>query len=273
MKITEIKKDAKIKLTGNYFKCCSSSLLYFLLVTLITFLQSLAANKISNSIVLALVQAIFLLISWIFSYGIISNLLELVDIKTNSITDFINIALLNSVKTTKIGFRIIIKILAPLLIFIFSLLFWAGTYMAKINKTNFLCFNKDLVLLATCILIGAFIVFLYFIIKYSLVDYTFYNNPEMTEKDIVEKSKKLMKGNLLKYVGLLLSFFHWFLIGALILLVLNIFIESRFLTPFMIFFYSLLRPYIVVSKQEFYRELDDVKEVKIDKKEEKDGSK
>ena len=92
----------------------------------------------------------------------------------------------------------------------------------------------------------------------------------MAEKDIVEKSKKLIKGNILKYIGLLLSFFHWFLIGALILMLLNSFIEARFLTPFIIFFYSLIRPYIVVSKQEFYKELDDVEEVKIEKE---DGSK
>ena len=49
MKITEVKKAAKLKLSGNYLKCCSSSLLYFLLVTLITYLQSVVANSIKNS--------------------------------------------------------------------------------------------------------------------------------------------------------------------------------------------------------------------------------
>ena len=269
MKITDVKKAAKIQLSG---------LLYFLLVTLITFVQTKAANLIENSIVLALIQTIFLIISWIFSYGIIANLLELVEIKTNSITNFINIAIINFVKTTKIGFKIILKVLAPLLIFIFSLFYWVGTYTAKLNNVNFLCFYKNLVPLASCILTLSLILLIYFVIKYSLVDYTFYNNPEMKEKDIVEKSKNLIKGNILKYIGLLLSFFHWFLIGALILMILNIFIEARFLTPFIIFFYSLLRPYIVVSKQEFYKELDDVKEVKVEKekkseKVKEDGSK
>ena len=131
MKITEVKKAAKIKLSGNYLKCCSSSLLYFLLVTLITFLQSKSTAIIENSVLLAIVQAIFLLISWIFNYGIIANLLELVDLKTNSITNFINIALKNFVKTTKIGFLIILKILAPLLVFIFALFYWTGTCIAQ----------------------------------------------------------------------------------------------------------------------------------------------
>lgn len=265
MKIAEIKKSAKLKLTGNYLKCCSSSLLYFLLITLITFAQSKSSELIKSSILLALVQAIFLLINWIFSYGIIANILDLVNIKTNSITNFINIAIKNYIKTTKIGFRILLKILIPLIVFVFTAFYWMGTVMAKINKVNFLCFNKGLVPLATCIWIMAGIALIYFILKYSLVDYTFYNNHEMAEKDIVEKSKKLMKGNLLNFIKLLLSFFHWFLIGALILLILNIFIEGRFLTPFVIFFYSLIRPYIVVSKQEFYEELENVKEEKIQK--------
>ena len=151
MKIAEIKKTAKIKLTGNYLICCSSSLLYFLIITLITFVQSKSAQLIESTIILAIVQAIFLLINWIFSYGIISNILELTNIKTNSITNFINIALKNYIKTTKLGFKILIKIFAPLIIFIFSIFYWMGTTIAKINKINFLCFNKNLVPLASCI--------------------------------------------------------------------------------------------------------------------------
>ena len=265
MKIAEIKNTAKIKLTGNYLKCCSSSLLYFLVITVITFIQSKSIELINNTLFLAFVQAIFLLITWIFNYGIISNILKLIDIKTNSITNFINIAINNYIKTTKIGFKILLKILAPLIIFIFSIFYFMGTIIAKINRINFLCFNKNFVLLSSCICIIAGILLIYFILKYVLTFYIFYDNPEMSEKDIIEKSKKLMRGNIFKYIGLLLSFLHWFLIGSLILLILNIFIPFKFLTPFMIFFYSILRPYIVTSKFEFYKELDNIKEEKVEK--------
>ena len=86
MSITEIKKSARLKLSGNYIRCASSSLLYFIMVTLLTFFQTKIANSIKSTILLAIVQAIFLLINWILGYGIIANILDLVNVKRNSIT-------------------------------------------------------------------------------------------------------------------------------------------------------------------------------------------
>ena len=275
MKINEIKNSAKIKLTGNYIKCASSSLLYFIIISLITFFQTKIAVTMTNSIVLAIVQALFLLLSWILGYGIIANILDLSDIKTNSITDFINITIKNCIKYTKIGLLVLLKILAPLIIFLFSMYYWVGTMTANLNNVNFLCFNQNLVPLASTICILSVILLIYYILKYTLVAYTYYENPDMSEKDIVEKSKQLMKNNISKYILLLLSFLHWFLIGALILLILNIFIETKYLTPFMVLFYSAIRPYFVATKYEFYKELNDVKVEKIKKKSNKkqeDGS-
>ena len=261
MKINEIKNSAKIKLTGNYIRCASSSLLYFIIITLITFFQSSATNLIKNSVLLAIIQAILLIINWVFSYGIIKNILDLVDVKTNSITDFINSTLKNGIKYIKIGLNILLKIIGPLFLFILTLFYWIGTEIAKINKIDFLCFKQNFSVLAIiiCVLSGIFLI--YFLLKYILVAYIFYDNPDMSEKNIINKSKKLMTGkNILKYITLLLSFLHWFLIGALILTILNLFIKPQYLTPFTIFFYSIIRPYVVTSKFEFYKELDDISE-------------
>ena len=234
MKIAELKQAAKVKLNGNYIRCCSSSLLYFFIVTILTFFQSKSAQLIENTVILAIVQAILLIINWIFSYGIIANILELVDLKTNSITDFINIALKKSAKTIKIGFLIILKILVPIILFVLSTFYLLGTFLAKTAKINFLCFYQNLIPLATCIWIITVIILIYFYLKYNLSMYIFYEDENALEKDIVEKSKKLMKGNIFNYIKLLLSFLHWFLIGALLLLILNIFIPIKYLTPFTI---------------------------------------
>lgn len=273
MKINEIKKVAKVKLTGNYIRCMSSSLLYFIIISLITFFQTKAANDISNSVVLAIVQAISLLLNWILGYGIIANILKLTDVKTTSITDFINETLKNCIKYIKIGLLILLKILFPIIIFLFAMFYWFGTVTANLNHVNFLCFNQNLVVLASVICVLSLILLIYFILKYTLVAYIYYENPDMSEKEIVEKSKKLMKKNIFKYILLLLSFLHWFLLGALILLILSIFIKAKFLTPFMVLFYSIIRPYFVVAKSEFYKELDNIKEepVKENKKEIKEA--
>ena len=259
MKITNIKQSAKVKLTGNYIKC-ASSLLYFIIISLLTFFQTKSINTIQNSAILAIVQAFLLIINWVFSYGIIANILDLVDIKTNSITDFINSTLKRGLKYIRIGLIFLLKILVPLIIFLFTFFYWIGTEVAKINKVNFLCFNQNLSLLAGLICVLSGILLVYYILKYMLVAYIYYENPDMSEKEIVEKSKTLMKGHIHQYILLLLSFLHWFLIAALILFILNIFIESKFLTPFMVLFYSIIRPYVITSKFEFYKELDDVKE-------------
>ena len=260
MKITNIKQAAKVKLTGNYIKCASSSLLYFIIISLLTFLQSVSVNSIKNSILLAIVQALLLIVNWVFSYGIIANILDLIDIKTNSITDFINSTLKKGLKYIKIGLIFLLKILAPLILFLFTLFYWIGTEVAKVNKVNFLCFNQNLSLLAGLICVLSGILLIYYILRYILIAYIYYENPDMSENEIVEKSKTLMKGHIHQYILLLLSFLHWFLIGALILFILNIFIEGKFLTPFMVLFYSIIRPYVITSKFEFYKELDDVKE-------------
>lgn len=268
MKISKIKEVARVKLTGNYIKCASSSLLYFIMITLLTFFQTKVA-VIENSVVSAIVQALFLILNWVLSYGIVANVLDLVDIKTNAITDFINSTLKNFIRYLELGLRALVRILIPLLIFLFVAFYWCATMIAKINKVDFLCFNQHLVPLATTALILSLILLIYFILKYALIAYIYHYNREMDLKEILDNSKNLMKKNMGHFILLLLSFLHWFLIGALILLILNIFIEGRFLTPFIVLFYSILRPYIIVSKSEFYKELADVKEEPIKKKSKK----
>ena len=262
MKINNIKKAAKLRLNGNYIRCSSSCLLYFIIISLITFFQSQLPNIIGSSILLTIINAIILILNWILGYGIISNILDLVNIKTNSITDFINDTLKNFIKYIRIGLKILLKILIPLIVFILSAFYWIGTIIAKINNVNFLCFYQNLVPLSTVLFIITGIILIYFIFKYILVAYIYYENPNMPENEIINKSKTLMKGNIINYILLILSFLHWFLIGALILLILNIFIEQKYLTPFIVIFYSIFKPYIIVSKSEFYKELSIDKETK-----------
>ena len=109
------------------------------------------------------------------------------------------------------------------------------------------------------------ILLLYYILKYTLIAYIYYENPNLSEKEIADQSNNLMKKNIGKFILLLLSFLHWFLLAAIILLILNLFIEIQYLTPFAVLFYSILRPYFVVSKSEFYNELNDVKIEEIKK--------
>ena len=89
MTIKEIKKSAKLNLKGSYIKCASASLLYFILIMILGYLLNILELKLTNSTVsLTIIQAIFGIISFVLSYGLISNILELSEGKTKSIIQF-----------------------------------------------------------------------------------------------------------------------------------------------------------------------------------------
>lgn len=260
MQITQLKNDAKLKVSGNFIKCASSSLLYFIIFSLLTFFQNRLANIIESSIILAIIQAFFILIYWILNMAIIANILDLVNIKTNSITEFINTAFKNFFTYTKLALHFLLKIIWPLILNLFVTFYWIGTAIAKKNKLNFLCFHQNLLPLVTVFWFLAFMILIYHILKYILIPYIYHDTPEMALKDILEKSNTLMKKNKFAYISLLLSFLHWFLLVALVLLILNSFIPGKYLTTFIVFFCSLIKPYIITAKEGFYQELKNKEE-------------
>jgi uncharacterized membrane protein len=252
--ISEIKKSAKVKLTGSYLRCASSTLLYFIITLLLTYLQKICTNAINNSIVITLIEAIFVILKLILSYGLIANIIKLVDIKTNSITDFLNIAIQNTSKYLKTMLIVIFKLLIPLVIFILAGFYLIGNLIAYQNNIKYFCFSPNLVL-PIVIFIIACVILLYFFLKYMLVPYIYYKQPELSPSEIVKKSNTIMKNKKLQLFLLLLSFANWFLIVAIILLILNLFIPIEYLTTVVVIFYSLLKPYIAISKLEFYESL------------------
>ena len=77
----------------------------------------------------------------------------------------------------------------------------------------------------------ASLIFLYVkSLLYSVSYYILYDNPNMTGKQIVEESERIMKGQRGKYFGLQLSFIGW---GLLTILTLGI--GTLFLTPYVQF--------------------------------------
>ena len=255
MTISEIKKTAKTKLSGFYIKCASSSLLFFIVILVLSFIQKSITDTLENTALITIIKTLFLIINWILSYGIISNIIDLSDTKTNSITNFLNVAINNTTKYIKIALNIIIKILVPLIIFIFVSFYLIGTIISKINNISFLCFYPSLLPVAITVFFVTAIILIYFILDYILVAYIFHEHPNMSPKEITLKSKEIMNGKKLEYILLNLSFLNWYLIGFFILFILSKFIETSYLTSVFIFFYSLLRPYTVISKLQFYESL------------------
>ena len=65
MTISEIKRNSKTKLSGYYIKCASCTLLYFIVVLVLTYIQNFITNHINNSIISTIIEALFLILSLI----------------------------------------------------------------------------------------------------------------------------------------------------------------------------------------------------------------
>lgn len=257
MKVSEIKKEARLSLKGDFWRFALTTLIYFIIVMFLSYILEAIGVKLKNyTVPLTFIQAIFALVSSALSYGLISNILDISNKKTKSATNFIDKTFLNFTKYVKIVFRIFLRVLIPLIIFLLCVLYFVGTDLAYENKTNFLCFNYNLVPLAAILCLVSFGFFVYFALKYIPSAYVFYNHPEMNSKEVVDKSSELMKGKKLEYITLMLPFLCYVIILAVILFILNKVFNTIWLLPFIVVFYTLLRPYVIMSESIFFEDLE-----------------
>ena len=188
------------------------------------------------------------------------------DDKTKAITNFINLAILNFTNYIKITLRILLKCLAPIVVMFLALVYMLGTMLAKAKQVNYLIFSKDFLPGAVAIFFITLVVLLYFFIKYILSIYIYYNDDKKPIKEIVDTSKTLMKGHILEYVLLVLSFIGWFLLAILVMYVLQFFISPKYVSIVIIAVYSFIKPYITVSTQVFYENLGEIEKPKKESK-------
>lgn len=270
METSEIKKIAKAKLKEKFILSASSTLLFLLIILVIGFVERLIVNSINQVAIATILQALFFAISWVLSYSIIHNLLALADEKTNSITNFINLAILNFTNYIKLALRILLKCLIPIVVMFLTLIYMFGTMLAKAKHVNYLIFSKDFLPGAVAIFFISLIVVVYFLLKYILSIYIYYKDDKKPIKEIVDESKNLMKGHILEYVLLVLSFVGWFLLAILIMYVLQFFVNPKYVSIVLIATYSFIKPYVTISTQTFYENLG---ELEAPKKESKTNSK
>ena len=208
MKIKEIKEQAKIGLKGNFFKAIIITIFY----TIINILVQMLIKNLSDAFSGLNLNGLFTIISIIinlailpFSYGVIVSLVEIFKGKKISYTDFINISLLNYTKIIKLFIGIFFRVLPYVAIFSVCLfLFLFDFKNPAINLFNLIIF------------IISFIVLFIKSLNYALALFVYYDNPKLSCKEILNKSKSIINKNKFKYLLLLLSFILWFAFFALI---------------------------------------------------------
>lgn len=245
--IRELKKDAKVRLSGNYFKL----LLIYFIYRVVIFALSALETFITSDILKILYALVLLVFSASFSFGLIYCIMDIIRGKKSSFTEFINVGFKKAPKALKVFLRMFLRLLIPIILLVASMCFMLITLAnAMVGGTlaNYFILSVVLFMLAVIFL---FIKSLY----YSFVFYLLKDKPEKTSKEIVNMSRDLMKGNIIKTIGLYLSFIAWYLlifaIGFIGLYVLpqeliNIIVEFGIL---------LLFPYIITTMTGFYEDV------------------
>lgn len=210
MTISEIKKDAKVKLSGNYKKAFVICLINFLIVFAFTSI----ADLVNNVFVKLISQIIVLIISLPLSFGLISSFMKILRNEDVKVFDFVETGFKNFKGVWRTYLRTIVNLILPVILLVASYIFLIYTLIQALMSSATSVSN--LFLVALVLVIVAIVFFIYKSLSYSLTLYVLYDNPTATGKETNNESKKMMKGNKGKLFLLSLSFIGWLLLIGLV---------------------------------------------------------
>lgn len=198
MKNSEIRREARECLRGRWGKAIGMILLY----TLIT-------GAISS-----VIGAFGLIITVPMAFGFAGQMLKFTRKEEVGICDYFSIGFDNFGKAWSIFGYTLLKILVPFIAYAVVIIgFLVG--MAVAGSTG----GSEIFIAVSLVCIIAFIaVYIWLfsvILLYEYTDYVGNNKPELTGKEVVEESARLMRGNRWKFIGFSLSFIGWMFLSML----------------------------------------------------------
>lgn len=259
----KIRKAARKSLSGKWKEAFYINLVFCFIVVILALLQYYMQF---NNIAYFIATLITFIVAIPLQYGLFASLYKLRNNEKVAYFDSIKLGLKNFKRAWSITARILLKIL-PILLFLFvaALIMSVGaTIVAKSNikidslsAFNVLDKNGKLgIILVLCGMLGYLIFTILLVPKLLLYAPTYiigFNNNELNSKEVLLKSKKIMKGNRVDLFKLLISFIFWIIIAfipySILVDALNLPIIG--LVVF-VFCYALLLAYILMSIIEFY---------------------
>ena len=246
MVASQIKAKARESLTGKWGKAALFTLTYSIIVFVINFICGLVPI-IGNIALLA--------ISTPISYGFIVSFIKLKRGEEVEYTDFLTNGFSSFGKVWGVIGNIILKMILPICLVVISiiLLIFCGVAFSgaivtnlSVSQTAFIDASTRLSTWVIVLAIVGFILYIasiiYVIVKsflYSLSFYILNDNPELSGKEIVNESERLMKGHRWNLVWLSITFIGWAILASI---------------PFGIGMLWLI-PYVAVATICFYEEL------------------
>lgn len=244
MRISELKKEAKLKLSGCYKLAIGINLLQLLITIALSYVASKASGFLGLLIIL-----VSSIINIPLGYGLTASMLKLSRKETVGLTDFITIGMKNFKRAFFLSLSIFFRLLIPIiLLVIVSIIPIIANFMENLSGSSILTLCS-LVLTVVCM-----VYFIYKALSYALATYVLVDNEEAKSKEAIKTSCELMKGNKTRFIALVFSFFGWLLLAG----ILGAIAEgiSTILGTIVTYALSLLlTPYISFSEINFYEDL------------------
>lgn len=251
MSISEIKDTAKKTLAGKM----GNIYIIISIYTLFCFALRFISHKLSEShnIVSTILTIVFTsFIPLFLGYGLVSNLIKISkQHEPVAYTQFLTDAIINASKVFKLVANLFLKLLIPIILF--SIVLVCEAYFAQLSLTN----TNYIAPLIVCFIlfIFCFIGLVSYSLNFVLSLFCLVDNNDKSSKENISLSKTLMKGNKLKYLGLLLSFIGYYILIGLVIYILGFFLDIFYLQIASTILTMLLTPYITISQYIFYEEL------------------
>ena len=252
MNLKETKKDARTRLAGKWPKALIITLIYLAVTLAINYFSSYTVGLAQNIPILQLLIYLVVIAAILpLSYGVTATFLDFSKNKEVSYTDFINKGVLAFSKVWAIIFRILLKVIVPILICIvvFTVFILICTYNFGISDENIVTYQY---MFATCYIV-VMLVFLIKFLPYALSFIILADNPEYSPKEILDKSAELMKNRKLEYFTLCLSFLGWILLIAIVSIIVTMAVKNTLATDIISNIGTvILSPYILISEIVYY---------------------
>ena len=214
MTATDTRKKAREALAGKWGKGALITLFFAIFSSILTTISGKLEQESAISFIFNLIIAI---IQVPISYGFIISFIKIKRGEEVGYFDFLKDGFNNFSRAWGIIGNTILKMIVPIILIVVSVIimgatigFSAVSILSEGSSSSLPALAIIGILIYTASLVYAFVRGL----LYSVSNYIAYDNPEMSTKDAVEESAKLMNGKRGSFFVLELSFIGWALLAA-----------------------------------------------------------
>lgn len=247
MKISELKKEAKVKLSGCYKLAIAINLVHLVITLVLSYVASNLEGILS--LIVLLIAAI---IAVPLGYGLTDSMLKLSRNATVGLTDFITVGMKNFKRAFFLSLSIFFRLLIPIIVLVVaSILPIVANFASNVDGSS----SSGVLSIVALVLTVASIIYLFYkALSYALATYVLVENEEANSKDAITRSAELMKGNKTRFICMVFSFIGWFLLAGILGAVAEA-ISALVGTIVTYGLSLLLTPYITFTEINFYEEL------------------